>query len=142
MVQTEALAQKPLLTNKQLRVKRMDLWGHSFYFCMSILIAVVVVYGFSRTVGPRLFHPPSPRPAVLYFHAVLFTGWLAFFIAQSALFRTRNVKVHRRLGWFGLALGVAIPIVGITTAIAMTSGSFPTMAPRFAGPSPRESPCP
>jgi hypothetical protein len=30
------------------------------------------------------------------------------------------VKLHRQLGWFGLALGIAIPIVGISTAIVMT----------------------
>jgi len=56
---------------------------------------------------------------VLYFHAVIFTGWVVFFIMQSALIRTRNVKLHRQLGWFGLALGIAIPILGIATAIAM-----------------------
>jgi hypothetical protein len=91
-----------------------------FYFLMSLLVAGTVVYGFSFTVGTRLIHPSSPRPTILYFHAALFTGWLVFFIVQSALVRTRNVKVHRKLGWFGLALGVAIPIVGITTAIVMT----------------------
>jgi hypothetical protein len=120
VAQIEALAEKPDSASKQLRVKRMNLWDRPFYFFMSLLVAMVVVYGFSRTVGPRLIHPPSPPPVVLYFHAVLFTGWLAFFIVQSALIRTRNVKVHRQLGWFGLALGIAIPIMGITTAIVMT----------------------
>lgn len=120
MAQIEALEEKPASANKQSRAKGVDLWDGPFYFFMSLLVATVVVYGFSRTVGPRLFHPPSPLPVVLYFHAVLFTGWLAFFIVQSALIRTRNVKVHRQLGWFGLALGIAIPVVGITTAIVMT----------------------
>ena len=113
-------AEKSLSTSERLGVKRIDLWGSWFYFCMSLLVAVVVVLGFSRTVGPRLIHPPSPPPTILYFHAVLFSTWVAFFIAQSALVRTRNVKVHRKLGWLGLALGTAIPIVGITTAIVMT----------------------
>jgi hypothetical protein len=90
-----------------------------FYFMMSLLVAAVVVYGFSHTVGQNLFRPPTPRPTILYFHAAMFTSWIVFFITQSALIRTRNVKVHRRMGWFGLALGVAIPIVGITTAIVM-----------------------
>jgi hypothetical protein len=91
-----------------------------FYFLMSLLVAGTVAYGFSHTVNANLIHPLSPRPLILYFHAALFTSWLAFFITQSALVRTRNVKVHRKLGWFGLALGMAIPIVGIATAIAMT----------------------
>jgi hypothetical protein len=96
------------------------LMSQYFYFMMSLLVAVVVVYGFSHTVGQNLFRPPSPRPTILYFHAALFASWIVFFITQSALIRTRNVQVHRRMGWFGLALGVAIPIVGTTTAIVMT----------------------
>jgi hypothetical protein len=86
---------------------------------MSLLVAIVVLYGFSRTIETGLIHPPSPRPIVLYFHAVIFTAWVVFFIMQSALVITRNVRIHRQLGWFGFALGAAIPIVGVGTAIAM-----------------------
>src|SRR5262249_46674763 len=86
---------------------------------MSLLIAIVVFYGFSRTVKSGLIHPPSPRPTVLYFHALLFTCWEAFFIMQSALVRVRSIRLHRQLGWLGLGMGSAIPIVGIATAVAM-----------------------
>ena len=55
------------LTGNQLGVKRVGLLHHSFYFLMSLLVAVVVVYGFSQTVNARLIHPPSPRPMVLIF---------------------------------------------------------------------------
>src|SRR5262245_7208786 len=94
-------------------------WDRSFYVAMALLIALVVAFGFSFTVGQNLLHPPSPRPGILYVHAALFTGWLAFLIAQTALVRSRNVRLHRRLGWFGLAMGVAIPVVGVATTIAM-----------------------
>jgi hypothetical protein len=33
-----------------------------------------------------------------------------FFIVQSALIRSHNVRVHRRLGWFGVGLAVAIVV--------------------------------
>jgi hypothetical protein len=99
--------------------RKLGVLEHSFYFLMSLLVAVVVLYGFSRTVETGLIHPPSPRPVVLYLHAVIFTGWVVLFMVQCALVRTRNVKLHGRLGWFGVALGAAIPIVGIATAIAM-----------------------
>ena len=58
-----------------------------FYFSMSILIAVVVVYGFSRTIDRRLIHPALPPPGLNYVHAVIFFGWLVFYILQSALIR-------------------------------------------------------
>jgi hypothetical protein len=34
-----------------------------FYFCMSLLIAVVVIYGFSHTIGHNLLHPSPIRPS-------------------------------------------------------------------------------
>jgi hypothetical protein len=91
-----------------------------FYFFMSLLIAVTVVYGFSHTVKGNLFQPDLPRPTILWFHAAIFSGWVVFFIFQSALIRTRNVGLHRITGWFGAALAAAIPMVGIPTAIHMT----------------------
>lgn len=90
-----------------------------FYFSMSLLIVVVVVYGFSQTVDQNLIHPALPRPFVLYPHAAVFSGWVLFFIFQSVLVRTHNVRLHRLTGWFGVALGVAIPLLGIPTAITM-----------------------
>jgi uncharacterized membrane protein len=56
---------------------------------------------------------------VLYVHAAVFTGWLLFFALQSALVRVRNVHWHRRIGWFGAAMGIAIIVLGVFTAITM-----------------------
>jgi hypothetical protein len=90
-----------------------------FYFFMSLLIAVTVVYGFSHTIDQNPIHATPIRPWILYLHATLFSGWVVFFILQSALIRTHNVRVHRKLGWVGVAMGVAIPVLGIFTAITM-----------------------
>ena len=90
-----------------------------FYFIMSLLITAIVIYGFSHTINGNLFHPDLPRPWILWVHGGLFSGWLPFFILQSALIRTHNVRIHRTLGWFGAAMAVAIAVVGTTTAITM-----------------------
>ena len=55
----------------------------------------------------------------MYVHAAVFSGWLAFFFLQSALVRTRKVRVHRLIGWFGVGLGALIPVVGVATSIVM-----------------------
>ena len=105
-----------------------------FYFCMSLLIAVVVVYGFSHTIGHNLLHASPIPPFVLTIHAIVFPGWVLFFILQSALVRTRNVPLHRTLGWFGLALGIGIIVVGYLTAIGMDRFHLqgePTDTPAF-----------
>jgi len=91
-----------------------------FYFAMSLLVAAIVVWGFSHTVDQNLIHPAVPRPLILWFHAAAFSAWVVFFIFQSTLVRTHNVKWHRFFGWFGAALGTAMVVLGVTTAIVMT----------------------
>jgi hypothetical protein len=103
---------------------RNGLLDKYFYFLMSLLVAAIVVWGFSHSVNANLFHPAVPRPFLLWIHGAVFSGWVVFYILQSALVRTHNVRVHRSLGWFGVALGTAMIPLGIATAIVM--GRFDT----------------
>src|SRR5271157_3117088 len=91
-----------------------------FYFCMSLLIAALVVGGFSRTVGAGLFHAAVPRPLLLWIHGAAFASWVVFFIAQSTLVRIHKVSWHRFFGWFGAGLATVMVPLGIATAIIMT----------------------
>jgi len=86
---------------------------------MSLLIAAVVIYGFSGTVDRKLIHGNPPRPVLLWVHAVLFSTWVAFYITQSVLVRIRKVRVHRTLGWVGAALGTSMIVVGPWVAVVM-----------------------
>jgi len=90
-----------------------------FYLFMSLLIATVVVYGFSGTVGNKLIHANPPRPILLWVHAVLFSSWVAFYILQSALVRIRKVNLHRILGWAGAALGTSMVVIGSWVEVVM-----------------------
>jgi hypothetical protein len=90
-----------------------------FYFTMSLLVVTIVVSGFGHTVNDNLFRPAVPRPFILWIHAAAFSTWALFFVLQTALVRTHNVRVHRTLGWFGAALGVFMVPLGVTTAIIM-----------------------
>lgn len=90
-----------------------------FYFSMSLLVVAIVVWGFSHTVNEHLFHPAIPRPRLLWIHAMAFTGWVAFYVLQSALVRTRNVRIHRRLGWFGAGLAAVMLPLGFAIAVIM-----------------------
>lgn len=86
---------------------------------MSLLIAGITVWGFSHTINQVLFHPAVPRPRILWVHGAAFSAWVAFYILQSALVRTRNVTLHRTLGWFGAGLGAFMVPLGIVTAIVL-----------------------
>jgi hypothetical protein len=92
-----------------------------FYFCMSLVMAGLVVWGFSRTVDSNLFHAKPPRPLLLWMHGAAFSTWVVFFIAQSSLVRMRKVSVHRTLGWFGAGLAPVMVVLGFTIAIVMAS---------------------
>ncbi len=92
----------------------------NFHLAMALTIAVVVAVGFGPTANARLFHPPSPRPLILYVHAALFTAWVLFFVTQAALVRFRRVAWHRQLGIIGILLGALVPVVGVSTALTMT----------------------
>jgi hypothetical protein len=93
-----------------------------FYFSMSLLFAVLVVSGFSRTVNNSLFHAAPPRPLLLWIHGAVFASWVAFFIAQSTLVRVHKVSWHRFFGWFGA--GLATVMVPLGTAIAIVMARF------------------
>jgi hypothetical protein len=90
-----------------------------FYFAMSLLVAAIVVWGFSHSINDNLFHPAVPRPFLLWIHGAAFSGWVAFYIFQSALVRTRNVKWHRFFGWFGVGLATVMVALGFTIAVIM-----------------------
>ena len=66
-----------------------------------------------------LFHPAIPRPFLLWIHSIVFASWVVFYILQSALVRTHNVKVHRSVGWFGVALAAAMVPLGFAIAVIM-----------------------
>jgi hypothetical protein len=90
-----------------------------FYLCMALVMAGLVVWGFSRTVNANLFHANPPRPWLLWAHGTAFSTWIVFFIVQSALVRLRKVAVHRFLGWFGAALATLMTVLGFTIAVVM-----------------------
>lgn len=99
--------------------KRAGLLNEYFYFFMSLLIAAIVFYGFGRELDQHFLHPSHPLPFLLTIHAAIFATWILFYVLQSALVRSGNVRIHRSLGWFGFGLGCLIPVVGTMTAVVM-----------------------
>lgn len=119
-VRVEAIpldSDKPISAAANARRARAD---RNFYLCIGLAVTLIVLFGFGRTVNAGLFHPPSPRPLILYLHAAMFTVWVLLFITQATLVRFRRVSWHRRLGFAGFALGCLMPVTGIETALVMT----------------------
>jgi hypothetical protein len=102
-----------------------------FYLCMSLVMAALVVWGFSHTVNANLIHANPPRPLLLWAHGAAFSTWVLFFILQSSLVRLRKMSVHRFLGWFGAGLAAVMVVLGVTIAIVMAR--FDTVVLHQAG---------
>lgn len=103
-----------------------------FYTGMAIVMLLTAVVGFSRTYFLGLISGHATTitgrvpNATVHLHALLFMSWLLLFIVQTSLVATHRVKVHRKLGCFGVALGAAMIVVGGRTAVeAARLGAVP-----------------
>lgn len=59
------------------------------------------------------------------------SAWVAFFIAQVWLIRSKNVRTHMKLGILGILLGLAIVVVGFFTAVASAKFGSASVPPGF-----------
>ena len=100
-------------------IGRNSLLDRYFYFVMSLVFAVLVVAGFGPTLDEKLVHPAIAPPTILWYHGAVFSAWLIFYIVQTSLVRTRNVKVHRTIGWAGAALVAIMLPLGLATGVQM-----------------------
>jgi hypothetical protein len=95
----------------------------SFNAGYALLVAAIIFYGFGHTVGSTLIHYKTSPPPILYLHAILASLWVLLFVLQTFLVGARHVRLHRRIGPWGLALGCAVILVGAATAIVMRQRS-------------------
>ena len=79
-----------------------------------------LVFGYPSTITGRHLHP------LLHLHAFVFTTWLVLFIVQTSLVAAHRVKVHRTLGYFGVAWAALMIVVGVMLAAnAANAGAVP-----------------
>lgn len=104
--------------------------GHGFYIGIAVALAITVFVGFAPTFYLKAFTASPSLSPLVWAHGLLFTGWIALLITQATLVAKERVNVHMRLGMFGVALALAMVIVGLLTAInAARLGHVPPGAP-------------
>jgi len=92
--------------------------GRAFYFILALIIATGVAAGFHPRLERYLLHSPLRCPS----YSTCTRGLHGLgdpFRAPEALIGIGRVKLHRKVGVFGLVLGVAVAIIGFATAIVM-----------------------
>lgn len=89
----------------------------SFYPWIAIALSLTVILGFSRTYYFRWLQDLPPMTRLVHLHGLVFTAWLALFIAQTRLVAANRVDLHMRFGVAGVALAVAIFLTGVWTVV-------------------------
>lgn len=99
-----------------------------FYTSMGLAIAATIFWGFSSSFYlSRWMTAPPTTPdwtPLLYLHGGVFTVWMVLVVTQPLLVASRNLRLHRRLGYLGAAVAAAMVVVGNVTAVAAMHGGF------------------
>lgn len=88
---------------------------------------VVLVGYFKSYYGSVFFDVPSVANSLVHAHGVVMSAWVLYFVAQIALIRSKNVKLHMTMGLAGVALALIVIVVGMATAYdaQLVRGSAP-----------------
>ena len=88
------------------------------FLAAAIAFPLMVLIGYFRTYCGSVFFPDVPRVAnaLVHAHGIVMSLWVAYFVAQVALIRSKNIKLHMTLGMAGVALAAIVVIVGLLTA--------------------------
>lgn len=92
-------------------------YDRAFYTGMALAAAATVLLGFARTFFLRSHFDTTPLAWPFVVHGTVFTAWIALFVVQTSLIAARRVATHRRLGWAGAGLAVAMVCVALLAAV-------------------------
>ena len=95
-----------------------------FFLITAIAMAIVVVCGFSLQLA--MGRSTFASPPHVHLHAIVFMGWVAIYVAQTALATTGSMALHRRLGWIAAGWVALMVTMGFWVTIAMArQGTVP-----------------
>ncbi len=103
---------------------------HLFFTGMAVALFAAVFLGFARSYFLRPlfpeFAPQTPKETFFYIHGTIFALWYLLLVVQTTLIGERRVDLHRKLGWFGVALAAVMVAVGVHGALiaARRPGGF------------------
>lgn len=99
-----------------------------FYSAMGLAIAAIVLWGFARSYYLSYWIPTPPGfrevDGLLHVHGALFTGWVVLMVVQPMLIASRNVAMHRTLGYAVAAIAAGMFVVGHVAGVAAMHGGF------------------
>lgn len=87
------------------------------FLAAAIAFPFLVFVGYFRTYYLSVFFDvPAIANLLVHLHGIVMTIWVVYFAAQVFLIRSRNIKLHKRMGIAGIILAVIVVVVGMATA--------------------------
>jgi hypothetical protein len=101
-----------------------------FYFYAVLGAAIIEFVGFAQSYFLKGFFGTPPLYPLLHLHGFIMTSWFVLFATQTWLIEAHRVRLHRRLGIFGVLLAATMLIVGAAVVtINAREGRVPDGAP-------------
>jgi hypothetical protein len=89
---------------------------HSYFVGFTIVFALLVLAGFSRTFFLPMAKGTLEKPLVVHMHGALFFGWTALLVLQAFLAATKRLRLHRKIGSLGGWLIIPMLLMGTIVA--------------------------
>jgi hypothetical protein len=88
-----------------------------FYVWMATICALAAFGGFAPTYWMQLPAGTFVGRPILYLHGTLFSLWMLFYVAQSALAASGRLAQHRAWGIAGVSIATAMVLFGFGAAL-------------------------
>jgi len=99
-------------------------WDRNFFLLFAIVAWTSIIMGFGPGIkGQITGQSPFPH-VIIHIHAVVFSGWLALFVAQIGLIRWRRAGMHRQLGSIAVVLVPVMVILGLAATFVSRRVNF------------------
>lgn len=89
----------------------------SLFLAAAIGFPLIVLIGYFKSYYFSTFFDVKPiANALVHAHGLVMTLWVVYFTAQTALIRSKNIKLHMKMGMAGIVLAAIVVVVGLATA--------------------------
>jgi len=91
------------------------------YLWAGIMILAIVVVGFWPSYFGLILSGELDAEPLVHLHNAVFLGWILLLIVQAALVANKQTRIHKKLGVFGVVLGVLVVLFGVITTLNKVS---------------------
>lgn len=90
---------------------------HRLFLAAAVLFPLLILIGYFKSYYFKAFFDASPAAnSLIHLHGIMMSVWVIYFVAQIALVRTKNIKIHMTLGMAGVVLAAPVIVSGLALA--------------------------